>query len=60
MVKCSNSESIVATGYCPCKNTVIAAACTGHVISTKKMPTAVGFIDGKEVSPQREWMQLCN
>ena len=50
----SNSESIVAAGYCPCKNTVITAACTGHVISAPKMPIAVGFIDGKEVTVLRD------
>ena len=56
--KCGNVECGTETpayvGHCPCKDTVISAACTGHVQVTQRMPTAVGYLDGRKVTVLRD------
>ncbi|GFO40116.1 gypsy retrotransposon integrase-like protein 1 [Plakobranchus ocellatus] len=50
----SKNDNIPAMGACPCKGTIITAACTGHVQMSSRMPTAVGYVDGKRVNVLRD------
>ncbi|GFO04822.1 reverse transcriptase [Plakobranchus ocellatus] len=51
----SRNDNIPAVGACPCKGTIITAACTtGHVQMSSRMPTAVGYVDGKRETVLRD------
>ena len=53
IMECSTEVSAFV-GHWPCKETVISAARRGHVQVTQRMPTAVGYIDGREVTVLRD------